>query len=146
MTFKELRSVLGAYYRCQIYDPNHLAIGGFFDVNTVTGEGVDYADDLAEMSTEVILVETVFCESYGFHVPVVVYKILNYMDVSHKPMVEFYNYKKFGFKYYRHQNFICPNCGEVLNAGPEYQPKFAPCCGVELDWSGVEFVPDKAID
>ena len=76
MTFKELKEVMGSHYRCQIYNPKDYDLGGFFDVNQVTGEGVDYADDLAMMDTEIILIETVYSERYGYNIPVVVYKIL----------------------------------------------------------------------
>ena len=146
MTFKELMPVLGSYYRCRIYSPRSELIGGYFDVDETTGEGVDYAKDLAEMNTEIILIDTDYSESHGWHMPVVVYKILDYMDLSHKPIMEFYTYKKFGLASFRAQRFICPNCGEILNAGPHYQPNFAPDCGCALDWSDIKFVAEERID
>jgi hypothetical protein len=56
-----------------------------------------------------------------------------------KPIPESYEYLKFGFCKTRATRFLCPACRAVLNAGPNYQPRFCGECGQSVDFSGVTF-------
>lgn len=39
----------------------------------------------------------------------------------------------------------CPSCGDVLNAGPKYQPNYCSECGQKIDFSGMEWEEEKVL-
>ena len=55
------------------------------------------------------------------------------------PIITKREFLEFGFVPARFQAFICPGCKGILNAGPDYQPKFCPECGLKLDFAGIVF-------
>ena len=61
------------------------------------------------------------------------------------PKIKFVEYNKYGFVKTIYQSFSCPVCDEILDAGPNYQPKHCSKCGQKLDFSLVEFVPEKFV-
>jgi hypothetical protein len=62
-----------------------------------------------------------------------------------KPIAETYEYLKFGFVKTKSQRFRCPACGDILNAGPNYQPKFCGECGQKVDFEGVVYADEEFI-
>lgn len=52
-------------------------------------------------------------------------------------------YLKYGLMPMEYEAYYCPRCGTVLNAGPNYQPKYCGECGQEIDFSGVTWKPEK---
>ena len=38
----------------------------------------------------------------------------------------------------------CPRCGEVLNAGPDYQPNYCERCGQRISFEGVKWKEKKS--
>ena len=40
------------------------------------------------------------------------------------------------------ENHYCPRCNHVLNAGPNYQPKYCDQCGQKLSFSGIRWKED----
>lgn len=61
---------------------------------------------------------------------------------ARKPMARKIIYKKFGFVITEHENHHCPRCSQVLNAGPNYQPKYCNQCGQKLTFSGIGWKED----
>ena len=61
------------------------------------------------------------------------------------PIINFVEYKKYGFVRAEFQQFNCPVCGKQLNAGPKYQPKQCKGCSQHIDFSQIEFVPEKIL-
>lgn len=57
--------------------------------------------------------------------------------VARKPIIRRNTYKKFGFVVTLRQYCYCPRCNQVLNAGPDYQPKYCGQCGQHVDFSDV---------
>lgn len=62
-----------------------------------------------------------------------------------KPMMTYTEYLRFGFVRTRCQQFSCPACGVILNAGWNYQPKFCAECGQRLDFSGIAFEQEETL-
>jgi len=66
-------------------------------------------------------------------------------EIKMTPTEEKAVYNKFGFVITEYHKHICPRCASVLNAGPNYQPKYCPECGQHLDWENIEFKPEKEL-
>ncbi len=62
-----------------------------------------------------------------------------------KPIVKVDTYLKYGFVITEHEYHSCPRCGSVLNAGPDYQPKFCEQCGQQITFKGIERKEDREI-
>lgn len=62
-----------------------------------------------------------------------------------KPQTKRVTYNKFGFVITETTYCYCPKCNEVLNAGPNYQPKNCSNCGQKLDFRGMQWKPDKQL-
>lgn len=60
-----------------------------------------------------------------------------------KPVVGTEHYLKFGLVHTETQVCYCPKCNHVLNAGPNYQPKYCSECGKKIDFSDVKWAEDK---
>jgi hypothetical protein len=54
-------------------------------------------------------------------------------------------YFKFGFVITEQQCFQCPKCKKVLNAGPNYQPKYCAECGEKVSFDGIKYWPEKTL-
>lgn len=59
-----------------------------------------------------------------------------------RPIERIQTYLKYGFVMMEHQYMDCPRCGHVLNAGPNYQPKYCDQCGQRVTFDGVEWKTD----
>lgn len=66
-------------------------------------------------------------------------------DKATAPVAAQEEYLKYGFVLTRHQVFYCPICNCVLNAGPNYQPKYCDQCGQHLDFSDAVYEADEFI-
>lgn len=64
---------------------------------------------------------------------------------ARKPVVRKNIYKKFGFVITEHENYYCPRCSHVLNAGPNYQPKYCGQCGQKISFAGTTWKQDKEL-
>lgn len=67
------------------------------------------------------------------------------MQTALRPVVRAGIYYKFGFVATRYQYCCCPECGSVLNAGPDYQPGHCEGCGRGMDFSGVEWTGEEKL-
>lgn len=65
--------------------------------------------------------------------------------IARKPKIKHGTYNKYGFVITLHQYCICPRCGNVLNAGPQYQPKYCPECGQKVTFNGVKWKADVTL-
>lgn len=64
---------------------------------------------------------------------------------ARKPIARKITYLKFGFVITEHENQYCPRCNHILNAGPNYQPKYCDQCGQKLNFSMVKWKEDKEL-
>ena len=66
-------------------------------------------------------------------------KVWTLKGISRKPVVRTETYLKYGFVITECEKYLCPRCGSILNAGPNYQPRYCEQCGQkvsfkETDW------------
>jgi len=66
-------------------------------------------------------------------------------DTAGKPLVRTESYLKYGFVIMECECFLCPECGEALNAGPNYQPQYCGRCGQKITFEGIEWKPEKML-
>ena len=66
-------------------------------------------------------------------------------EVPRKPIRKTGTYLKFGFVAVEHEYFICPKCGHILNAGPNYQPRYCSECGQRVTFRGVVWKDEKEV-
>lgn len=64
---------------------------------------------------------------------------------ARKPIESTIRYKKYGFAYVESKVYRCPKCGDILNAGPNYQPKYCGECGQKLDFSSAKWEPEREL-
>lgn len=62
-----------------------------------------------------------------------------------KPISKVGTYLKYGFVIIEHEYHFCPRCGSVLNAGPNYQPKFCDECGQRITFEGIEWKENREL-
>lgn len=65
--------------------------------------------------------------------------------IERKPVVKIQTYLKFGFVVTEHECHLCPRCGSVLNAGPDYHPQYCSECGQKISFKGILWREDKEI-
>ncbi|TGY90879.1 hypothetical protein E5329_23870 [Petralouisia muris] len=65
-----------------------------------------------------------------------------FRNVARKPVSKIENYLKYGFVITEHECYCCPACRKVLNAGPDYQPRYCSQCGQKINFSGVAWKRD----
>lgn len=54
--------------------------------------------------------------------------------------------REHGFTYVEHKPCYCPRCNHVLNAGPNFQPKYCSECGQKIDFSEVKWEEEKILE
>ena len=61
--------------------------------------------------------------------------------IARKPITGTMDYLKHrGLPYSEHRKFsYCPRCKNMLNAGPNYQPKYCSECGQKIDFTEVKW-------
>lgn len=67
------------------------------------------------------------------------------LEMAMQPVKKIQIYLKYGCAITEHQHMDCPRCGHVLNAGPNYQPKYCDQCGQRITFDNVEWKPDRHI-
>lgn len=65
--------------------------------------------------------------------------------IARKPIPQMGTYLKFGFVITEYESHLCPRCRCVLNAGPNYQPKYCDQCGQKVSFKGTEWKEDKEL-
>lgn len=65
--------------------------------------------------------------------------------IARKPVARTMRYKKYGFVITEHHCYGCPRCREILNAGPNYQPRYCDRCGQKINFSGVVWTKDREL-
>ena len=54
-------------------------------------------------------------------------------------------YLKYGFIIMEREKYLCPRCKSILNAGPNYQPKYCDRCGQKINFAGISWKEDKEL-
>ena len=65
--------------------------------------------------------------------------------IAKKPVPRIETYLKYGFVITEHEYHYCPRCSHVLNAGPNYQPRYCGQCGQKLNFSGIKWKEDRQL-
>lgn len=65
--------------------------------------------------------------------------------VARRPMIETEIYLKYGFAVMEHETHRCPKCGNILNAGPNYYPRYCSQCGQKVDFMGIKWKEDREL-
>lgn len=66
-------------------------------------------------------------------------------SIEMEPLKRIETYLKYGFVITEHEYYDCPRCGKVLNAGPQYQPKYCSECGQKVTFEGVKWKEDVTL-
>lgn len=66
-------------------------------------------------------------------------------DTARKPISRMDTYSKYGFVIIERESYHCPRCSHVLNAGPDYQPKYCSECGQRVTFKGIVWKEDRNI-
>lgn len=69
-----------------------------------------------------------------------------FRSMARKPVVKTNTYLKYGFVLMEREYYCCPKCGDVLNAGPNYQPKYCDQCGKRVDFTGIQWKEEKELE
>ncbi len=64
---------------------------------------------------------------------------------ARKPILKKKTYLKYGFVVMEHEGCFCPRCGDILNAGPDYQPRYCSQCGQKMNFAGIVWTEDKQL-
>lgn len=64
---------------------------------------------------------------------------------ARRPIPRIRTYLKYGFVVTEHEYHYYPRCNNILNAGPNYQPKYCDQCGQKLNFSSVVWKQDKEL-
>jgi len=62
-----------------------------------------------------------------------------------KPIEKQTKYLKYGFVITEFVAYHCPRCAHMLNAGPDYQPRYCDKCGQEVTFEDIQWIPDKKL-
>ena len=68
-----------------------------------------------------------------------------FRSIARKPISKTGTYLKFGFVIMENESHLCPRCGKVLNAGPNYQPKYCDQCGQKINFAGIDWKKEKKL-
>ena len=68
-----------------------------------------------------------------------------FKDIARKPIPQMGTYLKYGMVNMEHERHLCPRCKNVLNAGPNYQPRYCDQCGQKVDFSGIQWKKDREL-
>lgn len=56
-----------------------------------------------------------------------------------KPVSKVETYLKYGLVFVETEYHYCPRCKRVLNAGPDYQPKYCSECGQKVKFESIKW-------
>lgn len=68
-----------------------------------------------------------------------------FRNIARKPIPKIETYLKYGFVLTEHECHFCPRCGQMLNAGPNYQPWCCDKCGQRITFNGVEWKSERTL-
>ena len=68
-----------------------------------------------------------------------------FRNIARKPISETGTYLKYGFVITEHESHLCPRCRSILNAGPNYWPRYCDQCGQKIDFSEITWKADKEL-
>lgn len=68
-----------------------------------------------------------------------------FRKVARRPFIKTGTYLKYGLVVTEYEKYCCPRCGEALNAGPQYQPKYCSDCGQRVTFKGIEWKADRKV-
>lgn len=63
--------------------------------------------------------------------------------IARRPVPRTETYLKYGFAITECELYYCPRCGDGLNAGPNYQPRYCGKCGQKVNFNGTEWKEEK---
>ena len=66
--------------------------------------------------------------------------------IARKPVVKTRVYKRYGLVCVEYKPCYCPRCRNILNAGPNYQPKYCSECGQKIDFSEVKWEEERILE
>lgn len=66
-------------------------------------------------------------------------------SIARKPESRIETILKYGFAITECEKYLCPRCGSILNAGPNYQPKYCDQCGQKVSFKGAEWKEEKEL-
>lgn len=72
-------------------------------------------------------------------------KVWTPKGISRKPVVRTETYLKYGFVITECEKYLCPRCGSILNAGPNYQPRYCDQCGQRVSFKEAEWKEEKTL-
>ena len=67
-------------------------------------------------------------------------------EIARKPKCKPVEHLKFGCLLVENDYYYCPRCGKVLNAGPDYQPRYCSECGQKVSFKQIEFRDDMVLE
>ena len=68
-----------------------------------------------------------------------------FRDKAKKPIFETKTYIKYGFVIMEREYTYCPNCRDIIDAGPEHQPNYCGNCGQKIDFNGAKWKKEKQL-
>lgn len=72
-------------------------------------------------------------------------KIWTPKGMARKPIQRTKTYLKYGFVITECELYHCPRCGDILNAGPNYQPRNCSQCGQKVNFEGMEWKKERVL-
>ena len=66
-------------------------------------------------------------------------------NIARRPAARTETYLKYGFVITECEQLLCPRCGSILNAGPNYQPRYCDQCGQKVSFKGTEWKEEKEL-
>lgn len=66
--------------------------------------------------------------------------------IARKPVVKTRVYKRYSLVCVEYKPCYCPRCQNILNAGPNYQPKYCSECGQKIDFSEVKWEEERILE
>lgn len=65
--------------------------------------------------------------------------------IARKPAAKTETCLKFGFVVTQQEQHYCPRCNSLLNAGPNYQPKYCDRCGQKISFAGIRWKQEREL-
>lgn len=66
-------------------------------------------------------------------------------SIARKPVARTETYLKYGFVITECEKYLCPRCGSILSAGPNYQPRYCDQCGQRISFKEAEWKEEKTL-
>lgn len=66
-------------------------------------------------------------------------------SMASRPTARTETYLKYGFVITECEKYLCPRCGSILNAGPNYQPRYCDQCGQKVSFKEAEWKKEREL-